>query len=48
MRVRHRHYWRSEPHAEEWLLMEWLAGETEPTKYWLSTLPADIAPGKGV
>jgi SRSO17 transposase len=44
MRVRpaHRDYWRSEPHPEEWLLIEWPAGESEPTKYWLSTLPADI------
>jgi SRSO17 transposase len=32
---------RSEPHAEEWLLIEWPQGEAEPTKYWLSTLPAD-------
>jgi SRSO17 transposase len=29
--------------AEEWLLIERLAGEAEPTKYWLSTLPADIS-----
>jgi SRSO17 transposase len=45
LRVRpaHRDYWRSEPHAEEWLLIEWPTGEAEPTKYWLSTLPADIA-----
>jgi len=27
---------------QEWLLMEWPEGEAEPTKYWLSTLPADI------
>ncbi len=26
---------------EEWLLIEWPAGENEPSKYWLSTLPAD-------
>ena len=32
-----------EPRAEEWLLIEWPEGEAEPTKYWLSTLPADIA-----
>jgi SRSO17 transposase len=44
MRVRpaHRDYWRSEPHPEEWLLIEWPAAEAEPTKYWLSTLPADV------
>jgi SRSO17 transposase len=27
----------------EWLLIEWPEGEAEPTKYWLSTLPADIS-----
>jgi SRSO17 transposase len=29
--------------AEEWLLIEWPEGEAEPTKYWLSTLPANIS-----
>jgi SRSO17 transposase len=45
LRVRpaHRDYWRAEPHAEEWLLIEWPQGEAEPTKYWLSSLPADVA-----
>jgi SRSO17 transposase len=28
--------------AEEWLLIEWPAGEAEPTRYWLSTLPETI------
>jgi len=44
LRVRpaHRDYWRSEPYPEEWLLIEWPAGESEPTKYWLSTLAADM------
>ena len=32
----------SEP-AKEWLLIEWPEGEKEPTKYWLSTLPGNIA-----
>jgi SRSO17 transposase len=32
---------RDEP--EEWLLIEWPKGETAPTKYWLSTLPRNIA-----
>ena len=42
LRVRpaHRDYLRAEPHAEQWLLIEWPRGEAEPTKYWLSTLPA--------
>jgi hypothetical protein len=33
----------AEPRAEEWLLIEWPAGENAPTKYWLSTLPEDIS-----
>jgi SRSO17 transposase len=39
IRVAHRDYERAEPHPEQWLLMEWPKGESEPTKYWLSTLP---------
>jgi SRSO17 transposase len=41
LRVRpaHRDYWRAEPHSEEWLLIEWPKDESEPAKYWLSTLP---------
>ena len=35
-----RDYERTEPHPEEWLLVEWPRGEAEPTKYWLATLPA--------
>jgi SRSO17 transposase len=41
VRPAHRDYWRGEPFAEEWLLIEWPKGEAEPIKYWLSTLPAD-------
>ena len=43
VRPAHRDYWRAEPHAQEWLLIEWPKGEAEPTKYWLSSLPADVA-----
>ena len=43
VRPAHRDYWRAEAHAEEWLLIEWPKGETQPTKYWLSTLPAEIS-----
>lgn len=43
VRPAHRDYWRAEPHPEEWLLIEWPADESEPTKYWLSTVPADIS-----
>ena len=39
VRPAHRDTWRSEPHPEEWLLIEWPEGDAEPTKYWLSTLP---------
>src|SRR5918993_4136795 len=44
VRVRpgHRDYWRAQPWPEEWLLMEWPEGETEPAQYWLSTLPEAI------
>lgn len=43
LRVRpaHRDYWRSEQRAEEWLLIEWPEGDTEPLKYFLSTAPSD-------
>jgi SRSO17 transposase len=42
VRAAHRDEKLPEPRAEEWLLVEWPEGEAEPTKYWLSTLPADI------
>jgi SRSO17 transposase len=29
--------------SEEWLLIEWPENEAKPTKYWLSTLPADVS-----
>jgi SRSO17 transposase len=44
VRVARRDFKRSESHPEEWLLIEWPKGETEPTKYWLSTLAEDITP----
>jgi SRSO17 transposase len=34
--------------GEEWLLIEWPKGEEAPTKFWLSTLPHDIAFGAQV
>ena len=40
IRPAHRDSNRSEPHAEEWLLIEWPKSEAEPAKYWLSTVPA--------
>jgi SRSO17 transposase len=41
VRASHRDYWRATPRDEEWLLIEWPVGESEPTKYWFSTLPED-------
>jgi SRSO17 transposase len=43
IRPAHRDDWRSEPHPEEWLLIEWPQTESEPTKYWLSTLPENLS-----
>src|SRR3954471_21237571 len=42
VRPSHRDYGRAEPHPEEWLLIEWPAGDQEPSKYWLSSLPATL------
>jgi SRSO17 transposase len=42
VRPAHRDYEKAEPHAEEWLLIEWPKGEPEPTKYWISTLPSTM------
>lgn len=39
-KARNRHF---EARAEEWLLIEWPMEESEPTKYWLSTLPAETS-----
>lgn len=43
VRCAYRDYWRSEQHREQWLLIEWPSAEAEPTKYFLSTLPAATA-----
>ena len=39
LRPAHRDHEKAEPYPEQWLLIEWPRGETEPTKYWLATLP---------
>ena len=39
----HRDYHRPTPRPEEWCLIEWPEDEPEPTKYFLSTLPAAIS-----
>jgi SRSO17 transposase len=38
-----RDYNRSEPRAEEWLMIEWPEDTAEPIKYWLSTMPLETA-----
>jgi SRSO17 transposase len=42
IQVAHR-YATAAVRADEWLLIEWPKDEKEPIKYWLSTLPEDIA-----
>lgn len=41
VRPAHWDYWRNSLRDEEWLLVEWPEGESEPTKYHLSTAPVD-------
>jgi SRSO17 transposase len=43
VRVAHDDGQLAEHRAQEWLLIEWPEGEQEPTKYWLSTLPAKVS-----
>ncbi len=43
VRPAHRDHARSAPRPEEWLLVEWPEGEPAPTRFWLSTVPADTA-----
>ena len=43
VRVAHRDYLRTRLREEQWLLIEWPTKKAEPTKYWLSNLPADLS-----
>ncbi|MES2771324.1 MAG: IS701 family transposase [Pseudomonadota bacterium] len=43
VRPAHRDYLSTELRAEEWLLIEWPDGAVEPSKYFLSTAPADAS-----
>jgi SRSO17 transposase len=43
VRPAHRDETRREPRPVEWLLIEWPHGESEPTKYWLSTIPEHVS-----
>ena len=43
VRAAHRDHQRKQPRPEQWALIEWPEGHREPMKYWLSTLPEDVA-----
>jgi SRSO17 transposase len=43
VRVRAAHRSRHPSREAEWLLVEWPSGEKEPLRYWLSTVPEDVA-----
>ncbi len=43
VRAAHRDNWRRELRALQWLLIEWPDGDSEPLKYWLSTLSEDTS-----
>ncbi|MGZ4813514.1 MAG: IS701 family transposase [Terriglobales bacterium] len=43
VRAAHRDEKRSRRRPEQWLLIEWPKAEKEPTKYWLSNLPASLS-----
>lgn len=45
VRVAHRDFERSEPHPQQWLLIEWPEEQDEPTKYWLANLD-ELTPHK--
>ena len=42
VRAAHRDHKLQQPREQEWLLIEWPRGETEPRKYWLSNLAENI------
>ena len=56
VRVRAAHQWKAKdrrwiaggqiPPREEWLIVEWPKGQSEPTDYWLANLPATAKPGQ--
>lgn len=43
VRTAHKHTQGRAPGPEEWLLYEWPADQKEPTKFWLSNLPANTS-----
>jgi SRSO17 transposase len=43
VRCAHHHLQGEPPGDEQWLFYEWPTGETEPTKFWLATLPVGVS-----
>jgi SRSO17 transposase len=43
VRVAHRDYERTQNREPEWLLVEWPTSDKEPSRYWLSTVPEEVA-----
>lgn len=43
VRVAHRDYERTQSREPEWLLVEWPTSDKEPSRYWLSSVPEDVA-----
>ena len=43
LRPASRDYNRSEPRAEEWLMIEWPDSDADPIKYWLSTMSVETS-----
>jgi SRSO17 transposase len=42
VRPAHRDYWQSAVRDEEWLFIEWPDGNSEPLKYFLTTVPEEV------
>jgi SRSO17 transposase len=43
IRTAHRHTNGAAPGDEQWLIAQWFNGESRPTKFWLSNLPATMS-----
>jgi SRSO17 transposase len=47
IRTAHHHCKGAAPGEEQWLIAQWFDGESKPTKFWLSNLPASM-PARGL
>jgi SRSO17 transposase len=43
VRVAHRDYERTQSREPEWFLVEWPTSDKEPSRYWLSSVPEEVA-----